>query len=142
MLKPTLVAMTLMGCDCDARLCVPLDHGQARFATMEECEAAVVPAIRRGSESHPLIRAQCALLATEEAETMLAAAPQAQKEASGTSWSTRSAIDGGATLVGEAGLHVVHRVGGGFMAVRGGLARAIDGASGAASWVATLVSPR
>lgn len=147
MLKPTLVALTVMGCDCDARICVPLDAEPARFATIEQCEAAVVPTIRNGAAAYPLLTAHCAVL-SEEPRSMLAVLDQADEPAgdTGTPALPVAALSGGVTRVGDAGRYLVFRVGDGFVAARGGLARIYDNAVGialgGAYWVASKAAPR
>lgn len=58
--KSALVAMSILGCDCDARVCVPLDSPSARWTTQAECEAAGAIAMRRAHVDYPVVRAVCA----------------------------------------------------------------------------------
>lgn len=143
MLKPALVALTAMGCDCDARICVPVDATPARFATIEQCEAAAVPAIRDGAGAYPLLTAHCALV-SDEPRSMLAVLDHADGLADDTGPDTLafSAL----TRMGDAGRHVVYRVGDGLVAARSGLGRIYDDATsmafGAAIWVVSKAAPR
>lgn len=141
MLKPALVALTVMGCDCDARLCVPLAGSDARFATLGECEAAVVPAIRQGSATYPLVTARCVvdspaafpMLATFDNGTAPAAAPARP-------------LASGAIHLGGSGQTLVYRVGDVYVAARGELGRMLGEAAsmavGAAGWGAGKMSMR
>lgn len=59
MIKTALVAMTVMGCDCDARLCEFISETPPQFATVSECEAAKAQVLRHQSFDYPLISGMC-----------------------------------------------------------------------------------
>src|ERR1700745_1865023 len=40
-IKTALVAMTIVGCDCDAKLCEYIGETPAKWATIADCEAAM-----------------------------------------------------------------------------------------------------
>ena len=41
MIKTALVAMTIVGCDCDAKLCEYIGETPAKWATIADCQAAM-----------------------------------------------------------------------------------------------------
>lgn len=60
MLKTALVAMTIVGCDCDAKLCEFVSETPARWASLEECEIAVrAHVIRAPGVDYPLVTGIC-----------------------------------------------------------------------------------
>lgn len=59
-LKTALVAMTIVGCDCDARLCEFVSETPAQWASVAECEEAVkAEVIRAPGISYPLVTGIC-----------------------------------------------------------------------------------
>lgn len=60
MLKTALVAMTVIGCDCDARLCEFVRETPAQWASVAECEAALkIQVIRDSDLQYPVITGIC-----------------------------------------------------------------------------------
>ncbi|MEQ1955369.1 hypothetical protein [Mesorhizobium sp. CN2-181] len=60
MIKTALVAMTVIGCDCDAKLCEYIAETPAQWTTVAECEAAMQSQIvGRNSFNYPLISGIC-----------------------------------------------------------------------------------
>lgn len=60
MIKTALVAMTVIGCDCDAKLCEYIAETPAQWATVAECEAAMQSQIvGRNNFNYPLISGIC-----------------------------------------------------------------------------------
>jgi hypothetical protein len=60
MIKTALVAMTIVGCDCDAKLCEYVGETPAQWATVAECEAAMQSQIvGRDNFNYPLISGIC-----------------------------------------------------------------------------------
>lgn len=60
MLKTALVAMTIVGCDCDAKLCEFVSESPAQYATVADCEAAVnATSLRTPSPNYPLVTGIC-----------------------------------------------------------------------------------
>lgn len=60
MIKAALVAMTVIGCDCDAKLCEFIAETPAQWATVAECEAAMQSQIvGRNNFNYPLISGIC-----------------------------------------------------------------------------------
>ncbi|WP_442578053.1 hypothetical protein ACSBOB_21170 [Mesorhizobium sp. ASY16-5R] len=60
MIKTALVAMTVIGCDCDAKLCEYIAETPAQWTTVAECEAAMQSQIvGRNGFDYPLISGIC-----------------------------------------------------------------------------------
>ncbi len=60
MLKTALVAMTIVGCDCDAKLCEFVSETPAQWATVAECEAEVkAQVVRAPGLEYPLVTGIC-----------------------------------------------------------------------------------
>jgi hypothetical protein len=69
MLKTALVAMTIVGCDCDAKLCEFVSETPAQYASLAECEAAAkAEAIRTPGVDYPLVTGICRSTGTPGAE--------------------------------------------------------------------------
>ncbi|MBZ9799171.1 hypothetical protein [Mesorhizobium sp. ES1-4] len=60
MIKTALVAMTIVGCDCDAKLCEYIGETPAKWSTIAECEAAMKSQIlRERNFNYPLVSGIC-----------------------------------------------------------------------------------
>ena len=60
MIKTALVAMTIVGCDCDAKLCEYIGETPAKWATVADCEAAMKSQIlRQHNFNYPLVSGIC-----------------------------------------------------------------------------------
>jgi hypothetical protein len=67
----TLVAMTIVGCDCDAKLCEYIGETPAKWATIGECQAAMKSQmLHERNFNYPLISGICR---TENSSSQLAA---------------------------------------------------------------------
>ncbi len=152
MLKSALIAMTVMGCDCDARLCVPLDGPAQRFASIEACEAALTDELRaRRTAAYPLIEARCAVDPAADA-VMVADSGVADVPAdhalsrAGAAVVSRYAalLDAGVSVAGERSRSLLSSAGGGMVAARAAMGEALGAVSGVASsasgWVLGSVS--
>lgn len=74
MLKTALVAMTVLGCDCDAKMCEYIRATPPEWSTMAECEAALKSrAVRDSDLGYPTVVAICR--STQESPARLAATP-------------------------------------------------------------------
>ncbi len=77
MLKTALVAMTIVGCDCDAKLCEFVSESPAQWASVAECEAAAkAHVVRTPGVDYPLVTAICRTTANPESNTPPAAPVQ------------------------------------------------------------------
>ena len=77
MLKTALVAMTVIGCDCDAKLCEFIRETPAQWSTVAECEADLKAQVIRDSElDYPLVSGICRPATIEEPQvrTLMASA--------------------------------------------------------------------
>ncbi|PAP95585.1 hypothetical protein [Mesorhizobium wenxiniae] len=60
MIKTTLVAMTIIGCDCDARLCEYIGETPAKWSTIADCEAAMKSQMSHARNfNYPLVSGIC-----------------------------------------------------------------------------------
>jgi len=59
-IKTALVAMTIVGCDCDAKLCEYIGETPAKWATIADCEAAMKSQIlHQRNFNYPLVSGIC-----------------------------------------------------------------------------------
>jgi len=59
-IKTALVAMTIVGCDCDAKLCEYIGETPAKWSTIAECEAAMKSQmLHERNFNYPLISGIC-----------------------------------------------------------------------------------
>ena len=62
MLKTAIVAMTIVGCDCDAKQCEYIRGSQPEWTTMSECETALKSRIvYERHEDYPTVIAVCSV---------------------------------------------------------------------------------
>ena len=60
MIKTALVAMTVLGCDCDAKVCEYIGQTPAQWSSVAECEAAMTAQVTRSHDlDYPLISGLC-----------------------------------------------------------------------------------
>ncbi|MCX7304876.1 MAG: hypothetical protein NTV73_11155 [Hyphomicrobiales bacterium] len=60
MIKTALVAMTIVGCDCDAKLCEFVSESPPQWTSVAECEAAAKSrVVRTPGLDYPLVTAIC-----------------------------------------------------------------------------------
>ena len=139
MLKPALIALTMMGCDCDEQLCVPLGAPVQQFSTIGECEAALAAAI--DSETYrlyPLLKAQCDR--QDDMEDLLVAGTPTEGAGPTDSKGERGAGGHGFAYAGRTGEYLVYRTADGVVAVRDGLGWAIDRVQGGAARALALLA--
>lgn len=59
-MKTALVAMTIVGCDCDAKLCEYIGETPAKWATIADCEAAMKSQmLHQRNFNYPLVSGIC-----------------------------------------------------------------------------------
>ncbi len=74
MIKTALVAMTIVGCDCDAKLCEYIGETPAKWATIADCEAAMKSQVLHHKNfDYPLVSGVCRTV--QKPTSKLAAAP-------------------------------------------------------------------
>lgn len=139
MLKPAVIILTMMGCDSDEMLCVPLDAPVREFATVGECEAALAPAIDSETDRlYPLLKAQC--------DRRVDAADTPPTDPAMDDPATAAADDGKGVLgkgfdyAGRTGEYIVYRTADGVVAVRDGLGWAIERVQGGAAKALALLA--
>lgn len=62
MMKSAVIAMAIIGCDCDARLCELIRDHPPEWTTMAECETALKSRAVRGAFDYPTVMAICSKL--------------------------------------------------------------------------------
>ena len=152
MIKTALVAMTVLGCDCDARMCQLVTDTPATYATVADCEAALkTRVLTTGNQDFPLVTGYCAVRAPDQpvmvagtpaakaAEAAAVAptvtpAPERRRLLAGMLDGGRSVLNGGKSVL-NGGKSVLYRTAGGYTLVRDRLG---DAASGTASTVKRL----
>ncbi len=61
-MKTALIVMTLMGCDCDAKVCEYIKTADAGWTSIETCRADLESQIRQNTKvDYPLITATCTM---------------------------------------------------------------------------------
>ena len=60
MIKTALVAMTIVGCDCDAKLCEYIGETPAKWSTIADCQAAMKSQmLHQKNFNYPLVSGIC-----------------------------------------------------------------------------------
>jgi hypothetical protein len=68
-IKTALVAMTIVGCDCDARLCEYIGETPARWSTIADCEAAMKSQmLHERNFNYPLVSGICRTTQTQSSQ--------------------------------------------------------------------------
>jgi len=120
MLKTALVAMTIVGCDCDAKLCEYVSETPAQWASVAECESAVkAQVVRAPGVDYPLVTGICRTVPV---------APADMKAAPAVELASLKHEDG-RTLYGMAsagGGYVLEKTAGGYALMKAGLAWTAD----------------
>ncbi|RCW84354.1 hypothetical protein [Phyllobacterium bourgognense] len=66
-MKTVLIVMTLMGCDCDAKICEYIKTADAGWTSIERCRADQENQIRQNTKvDYPLITATCTVKSAPE----------------------------------------------------------------------------
>lgn len=67
MIKTTLVAMTLLGCDCDAKICEFVTDTAPKWDSVTSCESAIRgEVVRRTDLNYPLLTGECRIVGQPE----------------------------------------------------------------------------
>jgi hypothetical protein len=121
MLKTALVAMTIVGCDCDAKLCEFVSESPAQWTSVAECEEAVkAEVLRTPGVAYPLVTGICrAVPAADDDAPAIGLASLKQEEG-------RSLYE----MVVDGGGYVLDKTAGGLSLVKAG-----------AAWTADRVAP-
>ncbi|MBX3569438.1 MAG: hypothetical protein KF914_15360 [Rhizobiaceae bacterium] len=125
MIKTALVALTVVGCDCDARLCEFISETPPTWQSVAECEAAAAHQIATSrSLNYPLVTSICRQHpAATQAETVAQASsePPQAKAAGGAAQERSPDIERGLYRTLADGSAVVYRRGAeGYVTLRSG----------------------
>lgn len=121
-----MVAMTLLGCDCDAKVCEFISETPAQWSSVGDCErAAKARVVRNSNLNYPLISGLCRVVG--EQPQLVAAPPVAEP--------AKTVADDGASRGVYASLtngsHLIFRkTASGYSAMSSGVGQATDGAIG------------
>lgn len=167
MIKTALVAMTIVGCDCDAKLCEYIGETPAKWSTVAECEAAMKSQIlHERNFSYPLVSGICRSKGSSSSSQLAATAsrpelkpasravenplpPELSRRPSVPVGSPTTAMEAAAARpvayeqIVEGGTGVLYRTKNGYAVVKTDLGRAAsataDMAKRSANWLAGLV---
>jgi hypothetical protein len=81
MIKESMVAMALIGCDCDAKMCEYIRTTDASWSTVAECETDIRSRIVKQHENYPLVIAVCRDGSDASAKALEASLPMAGRTA-------------------------------------------------------------
>ncbi|UVK41056.1 hypothetical protein LHFGNBLO_002607 [Mesorhizobium sp. AR10] len=74
MIKTALVAMTIVGCDCDAKLCEYIGETPAKWSTIADCEAAMKSQmLHERNFNYPLVSGICRTTPSSSSQLALTA---------------------------------------------------------------------
>lgn len=149
MIKTALVAMTVMGCDCDAKVCEYIGETPAQWTSVAECQSAMKAQIeKRRDLNYPVVSGVCETVAAPTETLALQIPPPApqpdaivpitpdpaREDRQGrVSQLYSAAVDGGRV--------VFRKSAEGYVLVRTGLDRAADGALALVRWTTTSLIP-
>ncbi|MCZ8544715.1 hypothetical protein OOJ09_11020 [Mesorhizobium qingshengii] len=169
MIKTALVAMTIVGCDCDAKLCEYIGETPAKWSTIAECEAAMKSQmLHQRNFNYPLVSGICRAKGSSSSSQLAATAsrpelkpvsrvvkvesplpPELSHRPSAPVGSPATAMDAAAARpvayeqVVDGGTGALYRTKNGYAVVKTDLGRAVsataDMAKRSANWLAGLV---
>ncbi|MCA0025013.1 hypothetical protein LB562_11010 [Mesorhizobium sp. B263B1A] len=167
MIKTALVAMTIVGCDCDAKLCEYIGETPAKWSTIAECEAAMKSQmLHERNFNYPLVSGICRAKGSASSSQLAATASRPELRPASRAveptlppelshrppvpvGSPTTAMDAAAARpvayeqVVDGGTGVLYRTKNGYAVVKTDLGRAVsataDMAKRSANWLAGLV---
>ncbi|MBZ9699383.1 MULTISPECIES: hypothetical protein [unclassified Mesorhizobium] len=167
MIKTALVAMTIVGCDCDAKLCEYIGETPAKWSTIAECEAAMKSQmLHERNFNYPLVSGICRAKGSASSSQLAATAsrpelrpasraveptlpPELSHRPTVPVGSPTTAMEAAAARpvayeqVVDGGTGVLYRTKNGYAVVKTDLGRAVsataDMAKRSANWLAGLV---
>ncbi|PBC03580.1 hypothetical protein [Mesorhizobium sp. WSM3860] len=167
MIKTAVVAMTIVGCDCDAKLCEYIGETPAKWATIADCEAAMKSQmLHQRNFNYPLVSGICRAKGSASSSELAAKAskpdmqpanravepplppelshrPSAPVGATVTASETEAARPVAFEAAVDGGSAVLYRTKTGYAVVKTDLGRAatatVDMAKRSANWLAGLV---
>jgi hypothetical protein len=164
-IKTALVAMTIVGCDCDAKLCEYIGETPAKWSTIADCEAAMKSQIlHERNFNYPLVSGICRTKGSSSSSQLAATAsrpelkpvsrvvkiesplpPELSHRPSVPVGSPTTAVEAAAAheQVVDGGTGVLYRTKNGYAVVKTDLGRAAsvtaDAAKRSVNWLAGLV---
>ncbi|TPJ59462.1 MULTISPECIES: hypothetical protein [unclassified Mesorhizobium] len=167
MIKTALVAMTIVGCDCDAKLCEYIGETPAKWSTIAECEAAMKSQmLHERNFNYPLVSGICRAKGSASSSQLAATASRPELKSASRAveptlppelshrptvpvGSPTTAMEAAAARpvayeqVVDGGTGVLYRTKNGYAVVKTDLGRAVsataDMAKRSANWLAGLV---
>jgi|GEM_PF-1099833 len=167
-IKTALVAMTIVGCDCDAKLCEYIGETPAKWTTIADCEAAMKSQIlHQRNFNYPLVSGICREKGSASSAELAAKASKPDLKPANRTVETdaplppelnrRPSVPVGGTVTAsetaaarpvafesaiDGGRAVVYRTKAGYAVVKTDLGRAagatVDAAKRSATWLAGL----
>lgn len=140
MIKTALIAMTIVGCDCDAKLCEFIRETPPQYASVADCEAALKTQIlREKTVNYPLVSGICRSAPTDDFRT---ASVQATDPAP-----VHPTVEPGRSAPIYAGLvedgrAVLYRTANGYTVVRKGISHAAESTADLASWATGWIAAK
>jgi len=140
MIKTALIAMTIVGCDCDAKLCEFIRETPPQYASVADCEAALKTQIlREKTVDYPLVSGICRSAPTDDFRT---ASVQATDPAP-----VHPTVEPGRSAPIYAGLvedgrAVLYRTANGYTVVRKGISHAAESTADLASWATGWIAAK
>lgn len=142
MLKSAIVAMTIVGCDCDAKMCEFIRDEQPQWSTMAECETALKTRIVRDHhENYPTVIAVCSVPDQNQRDLAMAAYHEAAKVHAAATVTAETEVESTRieTIV-SGGRAVVSSTADGYATARNAIGRTARGtfslAAGSVRWMA------
>jgi hypothetical protein len=164
-IKTALVAMTIVGCDCDARLCEYIGETPAKWSTIADCEAAMKSQmLHERNFNYPLVSGICrttqmpsSQLAATASQPELTTATRAATDplpeelsdrpsiavgSQATATETEAATPAAYESVVDGGRSVLYRTNNGYALVKTDLGRAASATIGMAKRSATWLAAK
>ena len=166
-IKTALVAMTIVGCDCDAKLCEYIGETPAKWATIADCEAAMKSQmLHQKNFNYPLVSGICRTKGSSSSSELAATAsrpeliapsrvtsdplppelshrPSVAVGTTATAMETEAAKPVAYEAAVDGGSAVLYRTKAGYAVVKTDLSRAASATVGvakrSANWLAGLV---
>ena len=143
MVKTALVAMTLLGCDCDAKVCQFVSETPQQFASIAACEEAMQSHVLRNSDlDYPLITGQCRVPGDPGIRLAEATAPDTLAASVDASQTRVAAVEGPASVPAQGSSSLVfEKTASSYRMVTSGVGRAAEFVFQTARSAAGSVSP-
>jgi|CXWK01.1.fsa_nt_gi hypothetical protein len=137
MIKSAVIAMTMLGCDCDAKVCTYIGEAAPQWDTIASCEAAMKSQVlARSKLNYPLITAECRATTSEPAiieaksETPVAAAASEPETTHVAGERPAASVT---TRVAERAVSTFRQTADGYDIVKAGISAATDSVIGRAA---------